>query len=82
MYSMQFNFTGDEENEIKVEATAFATSASERDESLPPKPTSETETIMEGLTKNLIKEGYGERPAKGSTCFCKCLAYSFHITSG
>ena len=76
-----FNLTGEEESEIKIEASAFATSVSERDESLPPKPTSETESIVEGVTKNLIKEGYGEKPARGSTCFCKCYLYSVYIIS-
>ena len=71
-------FIGEEENEIKVEASAFKTSVAERDDILPPKVTSETETIQEGVTKHLIKEGYGENPMKGSTCFSKfSLSFSF-----
>lgn len=60
-----------EENGIKVEGSVFKSASLERDEALPPKPPSKVETLDNGVTKQIIREGHGSSPSKGSTCFCK-----------
>lgn len=39
--------------------------------SSPPKVDSEVEVLHEKVTKQIIKEGHGQKPSKYSTCFCK-----------
>jgi len=42
----------------------------ERDEALPPKVDAETVTVIEGVSKQIIKEGYGRGPPpRHSSCF-------------
>lgn len=60
----------EDENEIKVEAFSHA-SPVEDDSILPPKIDSEVEVLHEKVTKQIIKSGYGPKPAKFSRCFCK-----------
>lgn len=67
---------GKEENEIKVEGSVFKSASSARDEDLPPKATSEVETLDKGVTKQIIKEGQGSYPSKGSTCFLHYRAWT------
>lgn len=37
----------------------------------PPKVDSEVEVLHEKVTKQIMKEGHGQKPSKYSTCFCK-----------
>lgn len=48
----------------------------------PPKADSEVETLHEKVTKQIIKEGHGQKPSKYSTCFCKCQIVAYFCTSG
>lgn len=41
------------------------------DGNAPPKVDSEVEILQEKVTKQIIKEGHGQKPSKYSTCFCK-----------
>ncbi|MCO5589482.1 hypothetical protein L7F22_043449 [Adiantum nelumboides] len=67
---------GNEDNEIKVEGSVFKNVAMERDDSLPPKPPSEVKTLANGVTKQIIKEGHGNCPSQGSTCFLHYRAWT------
>lgn len=40
--------------------------------SFPPKVDSKIEVLHEKVTKQIIKEGHGQKPSKYSTCFCEC----------
>jgi hypothetical protein len=48
--------------------------------SSPPKVDSEVEVLHEKVTKQIIKEGHGQKPSKYSTCFyifdfsCLCIS--------
>lgn len=61
----------EDENEIVTESTAFVRGESPQDASEPPKVDSEVEILQEKVTKQIIKEGHGNKPSKYSTCFCK-----------
>lgn len=65
-----------EENGIKVEGSVFKSASSERDQELPPKPSSEVETLDNGVTKQIIRDGHGSCPSKGSTCFLHYRAWT------
>lgn len=65
-----------DDNAIKVEGSVFKSATAERDETLPPKATSELETLDSGVTKQIIKEGHGMSPSKGSTCFIHYRAWT------
>ncbi|MCO5613267.1 hypothetical protein L7F22_067543 [Adiantum nelumboides] len=67
---------GNEDNEIKVEGSVFKSVAMERDDSLPPKPPSEVKTLANGVTKQIIREGHGNCPSQGSTCFLHYRAWT------
>ncbi|KAJ7519882.1 hypothetical protein O6H91_20G059300 [Diphasiastrum complanatum] len=69
-----------EEDTSSIEEVASAKRVAEavHDDDLPPKVDSEVETLAEGVTKQLIKEGHGATPAKHSTCF---LHYRAWITN-
>ncbi|KAK1313499.1 Peptidyl-prolyl cis-trans isomerase FKBP42 [Acorus calamus] len=60
----------EEESEIVTEGTAFAHGDLLQDSIGPPKVDSEVEVLHEKVTKQIIKEGHGEKPSKLSTCFC------------
>eukprot|EP00250_Pteridium_aquilinum_P020864 c2496_g1_i1 orf=522-1643(-) len=72
----QYDSDASEDNGIKVEGSTFKSASLERDESLPPKPSSDVETLDNGVTKQIIKEGHGSSPSKGSTCFLHYRAWT------
>ena len=47
----------------------------------PPKVDSEVEVLHEKVTKQIIKEGHGQKPSKYATCFCKCQIVSYFCAS-
>ncbi|XVF22934.1 hypothetical protein REPUB_Repub12eG0213600 [Reevesia pubescens] len=67
-HQTQAHVEGDE-NEIVTEDTAFVHGEPAQDASGPPKVDSEVEILHEKVTKQIIKEGYGNKPSKYSTCF-------------
>lgn len=61
----------DNGNEIVTENAAFVHEEPSQDSNGPPKVDSEVEILHEKVTKQIIKEGHGQKPSKYSTCFCK-----------
>lgn len=61
----------DDENEIVTESAAFVHGEPPQDANGPPKVDSAVEILQEKVTKQIIKEGHGQKPSKYSTCFCK-----------
>lgn len=59
------------ENEVITESSAFVKGETALEVSNPPKVDSEVEILHEKVTKQIIKEGHGQKPSKYSTCFCK-----------
>lgn len=68
----------DDENEIVTENAAFVHGEPCHDADGPPKVDSAVEILQEKVTKQIIKEGHGQKPSKYSTCFCK---YQYYCTS-
>lgn len=66
----------DDENEIVAESAAFVHGESSLDASRPPKVDSEVEILHEKVTKQIIKEGHGQKPSKYSTCFLHYRAWA------
>ncbi|XP_027355196.1 peptidyl-prolyl cis-trans isomerase FKBP42 isoform X2 [Abrus precatorius] len=65
------------ENEIITESSAFVKGEpAEEFTSSPPKVDSEAEVLHEKVTKQIIKEGHGQKPSKYSTCFFHYRAWS------
>lgn len=63
-------FLGEEgESDIITEEAAFVREEPHQDGNAPPKPDAEVEVLHEKVTKQIIKEGHGEKPSKYSTCF-------------
>lgn len=50
-----------------------------QDGSGPPKVDSQVEVLHEKVTKQVIKEGHGQKPSKYSTCFGKPILYLKHV---
>lgn len=65
----------DSENEIVAEGASFVHGEPPQDGDSPPKVESEVEVLHEKVTKQIIKEGYGQKPSKYATCFGM---FSFH----
>ena len=63
----------DGESETIAESTSFVHGELPPDGSGPPKVDSEVEVLHEKVTKQIIKEGHGQKPSKYSTCFCKSI---------
>lgn len=62
----------EEENEVITESSAFVKGEPAPEfSSNPPKVDSEVEVLHEKVSKQIIKEGHGQKPSKYSTCFCK-----------
>lgn len=72
----------DSENEIVAETAAFVHGEPPQDADGPPKADSEVEILHEKVTKQIIKEGHGQKPSKYSTCFCKYLIDVFTFSFG
>jgi len=67
-------FVGQENNvdEVIDESSEYAKGETPEELlSSPPKVDSEVEVLHEKVTKQIIKEGHGQKPSKYSTCFCK-----------
>lgn len=61
----------DDESEIVSENVASIHSEPLQDGDGPPKVDSEVEVLQEKITKQIIKEGHGQKPTKYATCFCE-----------
>ncbi|KAF3963436.1 hypothetical protein CMV_012176 [Castanea mollissima] len=66
----------EEDNEIRTESTAFVHGEPSQDGNGPPKVDSEVEVLHEKVTKQIIKEGHGQKPSKYSTCFLHYRAWT------
>lgn len=70
-------YTGqDADEEIVTEGSSFVHNGPQ-DDNGPPKVDTKVEVIHEKVTKQVIKEGHGEKPSKYSTCFCKSSFHSY-----
>lgn len=67
---------GQDENEIVTENAAFVHGELPQDGNAPPKVDSEVEILHEKVTKQIIKEGHGQKPSKYSTCFLHYRAWT------
>ncbi|OMO69755.1 hypothetical protein CCACVL1_19294 [Corchorus capsularis] len=65
-----------DEDEIITENSAFVHGEPPQDTSGPPKVDSEVEVLHEKVTKQIIKEGNGQKPSKYSTCFLHYRAWA------
>ncbi|ERN00859.1 peptidyl-prolyl cis-trans isomerase FKBP42 [Amborella trichopoda] len=65
----------DDDDEITVEP-AFKHGELPQDNKLPPKVDSAVEVLHEKVTKQIIKEGHGQKPARLSTCFLHYRAWT------
>ncbi|GLU00291.1 hypothetical protein SLE2022_176690 [Rubroshorea leprosula] len=66
----------DNESEIVVENAATVHGEPPQGDGVPPKVDSEVETVHEKVTKQIIKEGHGQKPSKYSTCFLQYRAWA------
>ncbi|KAK9735770.1 hypothetical protein RND81_04G226600 [Saponaria officinalis] len=64
------------ESEIVTEEAAYVHGEPIQDSDSPPKVDSEVEVLREKVTKQIIKEGHGEKPSKYSTCFVHYKAWT------
>ncbi|XP_028777010.1 peptidyl-prolyl cis-trans isomerase FKBP42 [Neltuma alba] len=65
-----------DQNEIITESSAFVKGEPPQEVSNPPKVDSEVEILHENVTKQIIKEGHGQKPTKYSTCFFHYRAWT------
>jgi hypothetical protein len=70
-----------DDNEITVETTSVVRNEPAQDVSGPPKVDSPVEALHEKVKKQIIKEGYGKKPSKLSTCFCKWFIFYYRHTA-
>nr|XP_023906256.1 peptidyl-prolyl cis-trans isomerase FKBP42 isoform X1 [Quercus suber]XP_023906257.1 peptidyl-prolyl cis-trans isomerase FKBP42 isoform X1 [Quercus suber]XP_023906258.1 peptidyl-prolyl cis-trans isomerase FKBP42 isoform X2 [Quercus suber] len=66
----------EEDNEIRTESAAFVQGEPPQDGNGPPKVDSEVEVLHEKVTKQIIKEGHGQKPSKYATCFLHYRAWT------
>lgn len=66
----------DVEDEIVTEGSAFVHGGPSQDDNGPPKVDTEVEVLHEKVTKQIIKEGHGNKPTKYSTCFLHYKAWT------
>ncbi|KAF2293577.1 hypothetical protein GH714_002965 [Hevea brasiliensis] len=66
----------EDENEIVTENAAFVHGDPPQVGDGPPKVDSEVEVLHEKVTKQIIKEGHGQKPSKYSTCFLHYRAWT------
>ncbi|KAK7826210.1 peptidyl-prolyl cis-trans isomerase fkbp42 [Quercus suber] len=69
-------FYQEEDNEIRTESAAFVQGEPPQDGNGPPKVDSEVEVLHEKVTKQIIKEGHGQKPSKYATCFLHYRAWT------
>eukprot|EP00262_Sarcandra_glabra_P013364 TRINITY_DN3684_c0_g1_i1.p1 TRINITY_DN3684_c0_g1~~TRINITY_DN3684_c0_g1_i1.p1 ORF type:complete len:376 (+),score=87.45 TRINITY_DN3684_c0_g1_i1:207-1334(+) len=65
-----------DDNEVITEHTEFVHSEPPQDTVGPPKVDSELEILHQKVTKQIIKEGHGQKPAMFSTCFFHYKAWT------
>ena len=76
IHFLLLRFAGqDDETEVITESSSFVKGEPPQQESAPPKADSDVEVLHEKVTKQIIKEGHGQKPSKYSTCFCKYHSY-------
>ncbi|XP_021736171.1 peptidyl-prolyl cis-trans isomerase FKBP42-like [Chenopodium quinoa] len=66
----------DGESDIVTEQATFVHGAPHQNDNGPPKVDAEVEVLHEKVTKQIIKEGHGEKPSKYSTCFVHYRAWT------
>ncbi|KAH7864662.1 hypothetical protein Vadar_032330 [Vaccinium darrowii] len=66
----------DAESEIIAESSSFVHGEVPQDGNGPPKVDSEVEVLHEKVTKQIIKEGHGQKPSRYSTCFLHYRAWT------
>ncbi|XP_071690077.1 peptidyl-prolyl cis-trans isomerase FKBP42 [Rutidosis leptorrhynchoides] len=66
----------DVEEEIVTERSSFVHGGPPQDDNGPPKVDTEVEVVHEKVTKQIIKEGHGDKPSKYSTCFLRYKAWT------
>ncbi|MFS7988250.1 putative peptidylprolyl isomerase [Helianthus anomalus] len=66
----------DAEEEIVMEGSSFVQGGPPQDDNGPPKVDTKVDVIHEKVTKQVIKEGHGEKPSKYSTCFLHYRAWT------
>ncbi|KAJ9558268.1 hypothetical protein OSB04_012882 [Centaurea solstitialis] len=66
----------DAKEEIVTEGSSFVHGGPPQDDNGPPKVDSAVESLHEKVTKQIIKEGHGEKPSKYSTCFLHYKAWT------
>lgn len=66
----------DHKNDIVTESSAFVREEPPQDDAGPPKIDTEVEILHEKVTKQIIKEGHGQKPTKLSTCFLHYRAWA------
>lgn len=66
----------DADSEIVTEATSVVRADPCQDDTSPPKVESEVEILHEKVTKQIVKEGHGQKPSKYSTCFLHYRAWT------
>lgn len=66
----------DGESEIVTESAAVVHAEPHQDGDAPPKVDAKVEVLHEKVTKQIIKEGHGEKPSKYSTCFVHYRAWT------
>lgn len=67
---------GEAASEVVTEGSSVAHGDPPQDGSGPPKVDSEVEVLQEKVTKQIIKEGHGQKPSKYSTCFLHYRAWT------
>lgn len=60
-------------DDIVAEGASVVHGEPPQDENGPPKVDSQVEVLHEKATKQIIKEGHGQKPSKYSTCFCESI---------
>lgn len=60
-----------------AEAASVVHSEPPQDGEGPPKVDSEVEVLHEKVTKQIIREGHGQKPSKYSTCFGKLYSADY-----
>lgn len=66
----------DGKEEIVTEGSSLVHGGPSQDDNGPPKVDTEVEVLHEKVTKQIIKEGHGDKPSKYSTCFLHYKAWT------
>ncbi|XP_043691429.1 peptidyl-prolyl cis-trans isomerase FKBP42 [Telopea speciosissima] len=66
----------DSDNEITADHASFVQGEPPQDSKSPPEVDSEVEVLHEKVTKQIIKEGHGQKPSKYSRCFLHYKAWT------